>query len=60
LYFWNQREKENGGIYIGLGFAKVSKIINFGIFKNHFQFKNNSRKRFPKILKIKGKLLEIY
>jgi hypothetical protein len=43
-YFWNQRFEGYAGIYIGLGFGKVSKIINFGIFINSFSVKKNPRK----------------
>jgi len=41
LYFWNPCVESNTGIYIVLGFGKVSEFLNFGIY---FLFKNNSRK----------------
>ena len=41
LYFWNPCVERNTGIYIVLGFGKVSEFLNFGIY---FLFKNNSRK----------------
>jgi len=41
LYFWNPYVERNTGIYIVLGFGKVSEFLNFGIY---FLFKNNSRK----------------
>ena len=41
MYFWNPCVERNTGIYIVLGFGKVSEFLNFGIY---FQFKNNSRK----------------
>ena len=44
-YFWNQRIEGYAGIYIGLGFGKVSKIINFGIFINSFSVKKKSQKK---------------
>ena len=41
MYFWNPCVERNIGIYIVLGFGKVSEFLNFGIY---FLFKNNSRK----------------
>ena len=35
-YFCNQRAEGYAGIYIGLGFGKISKIINYEIFRNLF------------------------
>jgi hypothetical protein len=36
LYFWNQRVEGYAGIYIGLGFGKVSEFLNFGILNKSF------------------------
>ena len=41
MYFWNPYVERNTGIYIVLGFGKVSEFLNFGIY---FLFKNNSKK----------------
>jgi len=65
LYFWNPCVERNTGIYIVLGFGKVSEFLNFGIY---FLFKNNSRKflksylshqKSQKLDKILRKFLEV-
>jgi len=65
LYFWNPCVERNTGIYIVLGFGKVSEFLNFEIY---FVFKNNSRKflksylsheKSQKLNKILRKFLEV-
>ena len=65
MYFWNPYVERNIGIYIVLGFEKVSEFLNFRIY---FLFKNKSRKflksylsheKSQKLVKILRKFLEV-
>ena len=38
-YFWNQLVEGYAGIYIGIGFGKVSKFLNFVILNKSFSVK---------------------